>query len=201
MCAMWIVKYLPHEGCSGLWFFTAVACETLEFVIAYHIPILPSYQDPLHYDYLINVYEITNNGLWFQVKNKSWNKMWTHAYCVSSMHQQSAESFLYCLHLGSLETDFELENCTQKVYWGVFSEDTPIRKKGDWDHTEREADPQWSNSWDFSFSSEKLWSKNSFTVILNWGKGLDFRCPLKPDHPLKGNITWLGSSCYQGQLL
>lgn len=55
-------------------------------------------------------------------------------YCVSSMHQHSAGGFLYCLHLGSLETEFEMESCMQKIYWGVFSADRPTGK--------READPQ-----------------------------------------------------------
>lgn len=40
---------------------------------------------------------------------------------MSCEHQHSVGSFVYCLHLNSLETDFQIENCMEKVYWGVFS--------------------------------------------------------------------------------
>lgn len=46
----------------------------------------------------------------------------------------------------------------QKLRWGVFTGDTPVKKKGGWNHAEREADPQWNKQLRLKHILLELWS-------------------------------------------
>lgn len=62
MYATGVVRHLTQAGSLGLWLLNALACEALEFVIPHHILIPSSHQDPLYYENLIIVDEITDKG-------------------------------------------------------------------------------------------------------------------------------------------